>query len=273
MMAAVSVPVLMYHSVSDHATSAFRPYAVAPDLFREHMSVLADRGCRMMTLSQRAEAMRGGAAVDPNAAVLTFDDAFLDFYTTVLPILAEFGFPATLYVPSAFVGLTSHWLEKEGEATRPIMSWSALAEAVDAGVEVGSHSRSHADLDVIDGSQLRAEVADSKAELEDHLQTAVSSFAYPFGHHNAAVRSQLVAAGYTSGVAVRDLASSSESPYRLSRWTVPGDMSASSLARLLGRRSGRVATLRSDARALVSTGLRRSGLKRHDPAAIDASAP
>ena len=269
MMAAASVPVLMYHSVSDRATPAFQPYAVGPHQFREHMAVLADRGCRMLTLSQRAAAMRDHTSVaDSNAVVLTFDDAFLDFHTTALPILAEFGFPATLYVPSAFVGLTSHWLQKEGEATRPIMSWSALAEAVDAGVEVGSHSRSHADLDLIGKHQLRAEVADSKSELEDQLQTSVVSFAYPFGHNNAAVRSELVTAGYSSGVAVRDLASSTESPYRLSRWTVPGDMSAPALARLLGRALGsRRRPSGSDARALVSTGLRRTGLKRHENAA------
>ena len=199
--------------------------------------------------------------------VLTFDDAFVDFHTTAMPILAEFGFPATLYVPSAFVGRTSRWLEQEGEGTRPIMSWSALQEAVQAGIEVGSHSRTHADLDLVDKNRLRAEVVDSKAELEEHLQAPVSSFAYPFGHNNAAVRSQLVGAGYTSGVAVRDLASDNESPYRLSRWTVPGDMSASVLAALLGRRTGRLATLRSDAHALVSTALRRTGLKRHADAA------
>ena len=58
------VPVLMYHSVSDHATDAFRPYAVTPSLFREHMTVLAQRGCQVITLSERAAAI-AAAMVSP----------------------------------------------------------------------------------------------------------------------------------------------------------------------------------------------------------------
>jgi len=258
------VPVLMYHSVSDHSSAAFAPYTVSPQRFREHMSTIAARGHRVLTVGQHVGELAGARADDTRpAVVITFDDAFADFHSTALPILAEFGFAATLYVPSAFVGKTSRWLAEEGEGDRPIIAWSALIEAMHAGVEVGSHSRSHADLDLAPAPRLRAEVVDSKGELEDRLQVPVTTFAYPFGHSNAAVRRAVIAAGYSSGVAVRDLASGGESAHRMNRWTVHGEMTARDLDALLDTRTGRLAAMRSDARSLVSVGLRRSGLKRH----------
>ena len=34
---------------------------------------------------------------------LTFDDGFFDFYTSAFPLLQEFGFRATMYLPTAFI--------------------------------------------------------------------------------------------------------------------------------------------------------------------------
>ncbi|MEM4724677.1 MAG: polysaccharide deacetylase family protein, partial [Candidatus Hadarchaeum sp.] len=36
--------------------------------------------------------------------VLTFDDGYRDFYTTAWPILSQFGFTATVFIATAFVG-------------------------------------------------------------------------------------------------------------------------------------------------------------------------
>lgn len=232
-------------------------------MFAEHMAALSNAGYQTLTVGQLIARRGAGVEIPRTAVVLTFDDAFLDFHTDVLPVLARHRLAATLYAPTAYIGQTSRWLAREGEADRRVMPWSALLEAATAGVEVGSHSHTHPQLDLIPGSRLTEEIAGSRHRLEDHLQVRVDSFAYPFGYHNAAVRSAVVSAGYRSACAVRDLASwPKDDVLALSRWTVPHGLDARGLLDLLQVRTGTAAELRSDARAVVSRLLRRTRFKR-----------
>jgi peptidoglycan/xylan/chitin deacetylase (PgdA/CDA1 family) len=257
--ASPQVPVLMYHSVASRATPDFREFVTEPAAFRDHMAALVGGGYEPTTVSGYMSRPTNGSG---KPVVLTFDDAFQDFHTTVLPILTELGLPATLYVPTACVGETSRWLDPEGEADRPMMSWGAVAEAAASGVEIGSHSRTHPQLDLVAKDRMRSEIHDSRSELEDRLQCEVLTFAYPFGYHNAAVRDAVGSAGYQSACAVRDLASTTLDPFAISRWTVRHGTDAAALLELLDARSGLVDELRSEARAQASRALRRLGVKR-----------
>jgi peptidoglycan/xylan/chitin deacetylase (PgdA/CDA1 family) len=254
----------MYHSVSRESSERFRAYAVDPDIFADHMSALSAAGYQPMSVGEYVRLMDEPLSRWPGRpVVLTFDDAFRDFHTGALPVLQEHRFPATLYVPTAYVGSTSRWLAREDEAHRPVMSWQALREAIDAGVEIGSHSQTHPQLDLLPASEAAREITDSKMVLEDKLQLSVSSFAYPFGYWSRAVRAAVVDAGYRSACAVRDLTSSTlDDRHTISRWTVPFGMDAPALLGLLETRPGRVAELRSNARAGASRLLRQAGVKK-----------
>lgn len=263
--ASARTPVLMYHSVAAAASPAFRTFVTDPAVFRDHMAALVDAGYAATTVSDHVS----GTRTEPGdrGVVLTFDDAFQDFHTTVLPVLADLGLSATLYVPTSYVGRTSRWLQPDGEADRPMMSWSAVAEAAASGVEIGSHSRTHPQLDRLPGDRVRAEVRDSRSLLEDQLQQEVRSFAYPFGYHDGSVKRAVAEAGYLSGCAVRDLLSTTDDPFAISRLTVTHDTDAAALLDLLDRRSGLLDEVRSAARARVSRALRRVGAKRRHAAA------
>ena len=247
----------MYHSVAATAAPSFRTFVTDPAVFREHMAALVDAGHTATTVSDHVS----GTCTEPGgrAVVLTFDDAFRDFHTTVLPVLADLGLRATLYVPTSYVGATSRWLQPDGEADRPMMSWTALAEAAASGVEIGSHSTTHPQLDRVPRDRVRSEVRDSKSLLEDRLQQEVRSFAYPFGYHDESVKRAVAEAGYLSACAVRDLPSTTADPFAISRLTVTHDTDAASLLDLLDRRSGLVDEVRSAARSRVSRLLRRMG--------------
>lgn len=175
--------------------------------------------------------------------VLTFDDGFADFFTDVLPVLKQYGFVATLYVTTAFINGTSRWLQREGETTRPMLNWSQLIEIGASGIECGAHSYSHRQLDTLPRSQAQDEIVQSKELLEQHLGQEVSTFAYPFGYHTAALRWQVRQAGYTSACAVK-FAMSSEitDPFALARLMVRADTSVDAFAALLTGRSASVAT-------------------------------
>jgi peptidoglycan/xylan/chitin deacetylase (PgdA/CDA1 family) len=86
----VSAPtclVVMYHYVRDTEATPFPAVrALPPALFEQQLDWL-QRSHHVIGLDQLEDALAGRASLPPNAALLTFDDGFVDHYATVLPIL------------------------------------------------------------------------------------------------------------------------------------------------------------------------------------------
>ena len=200
------VPVLMYHSFSSAATPAFRRFALAPERFRAHLEYLAGAGYRTYTSAQVVSAFAAGTTLPGRPVVITVDDGFRDFATVALPALSEHGMTATLFVTTGCTGSTAHFLARDGEGERPMLSWAELAVAADAGVEIGAHTVSHPELDRIRPDRLGAELATPKLVLEQRLGVPVRSLAYPYGYYNRRVLAAAPAAGYTSACTVLDMA-------------------------------------------------------------------
>ncbi len=198
------IPVLMYHSVSDHATRKYSPFAITPALFAQQMAYLQAQQYTPLTVTQLMEIRtRGTQPLPTRPVLLTFDDGLEDFYTGAFPILQHYHFPATLYVVTGFMNGTSRWLLSEGEGDRPMMTWEQLTEVQAGGVECGGHTHTHPQLDTIPLARATEEISRCKKILEDHLGQAVQSFAYPYGYHTNAVKQAVQAAGYTSACAVK----------------------------------------------------------------------
>ena len=121
----VPVPVLMYHSIATGSTRKFRRFVVDPAEFAAQMEYLDAAGYRPVTAAELAGG-RSGGPLPPRPVVLTFDDAYTDFYSAALPVLREHGFRATLYVPTAYVGATTRFNVSLGEQNRAVLSWQAL---------------------------------------------------------------------------------------------------------------------------------------------------
>jgi peptidoglycan/xylan/chitin deacetylase (PgdA/CDA1 family) len=89
---------------------------------------------------------------------------------------------------------------------------------VAAGVTVGAHSRTHADLRACGKAELEREVRGSRDDLEDLLGTRVTSFAYPIGLEDDRVRAAVARAGFRSAVTtVRGWTRAGVDPYRVPR--------------------------------------------------------
>jgi peptidoglycan/xylan/chitin deacetylase (PgdA/CDA1 family) len=199
--ARVRLPVLMYHEVGGLEQTK-SPLAVTPTAFAEQVAYLHDAGFRTLTAAALPAALADGAPLD-RTVVLTFDDGYEDFHSQALPLLTCYGFTATVFV-------TSGWVQDDGEwpaVRRPgrMLSWSQVAEAATAGIEIGAHSCQHPQLDQITTGRLREELYGSKARIEDKLGGPVAGVAYPFGYSNAHVREIARAAGYRYGHAVRNM--------------------------------------------------------------------
>jgi peptidoglycan/xylan/chitin deacetylase (PgdA/CDA1 family) len=82
------------------------------------------------------------------------------------------------------------------------LRWDELRELSERGVEIGSHTVSHAHLPTLGGDELQRELRDSRAQIEDELGLACRYVAYPFGEHDPRVRRAAEQAGYEAAFAV-----------------------------------------------------------------------
>lgn len=215
----VQIPVLMYHEIAGRRDTRSR-LAVSPDSFAEQLSQLRELGATSLTFAGAAAALAGDVSrVPERPVVITFDDGFADFHEEALPLLAEHGYTATVFV-------TTGWVADAGPLSsgrRPgrMLSWAQIRESAAAGMEIGAHSHGHPQLDQISPSALRNELVTSKGLLEDRLGSAVSTMAYPFGYSSARVRRAVREVGYASACAVGNyIASPGNDPFAVQRLTV-----------------------------------------------------
>ena len=224
------LPILLYHSVSDVAAPSYRPFAVSPARFAEHLSVLSRRHFAPLTVAQAVESRLPGRSLPPQPIVISFDDGLEDFLTGAMPVLEHYGFPATLFVATGYVGKTAKWLGNLGEGDRPMLDWNQLSGLSARGIELGAHTRTHLQLDVISLKQAWAEIVGSKVDLETALAIDVKSFAYPHGYSTPTVRKIVSDAGFTAACRVRHAVSTTnENPFALSRIVVTEEMGEEAL--------------------------------------------
>jgi peptidoglycan/xylan/chitin deacetylase (PgdA/CDA1 family) len=180
----------MYHGITSNPKARIGRFLIETRLFAEQMDYLHKQNYQAITVSQLADHLLS-AQIPERVVVITFDDAYDNFYNEAFPILARYGFPATLYVPTAYVGNPG------------TMSWEQLQEVCDQGIELGTHSHSHKKLDSLSPARAYDEIVSCKAIMQQRLNREISSIAYPYGYYSTRVRQLVIEAGYTSACAVR----------------------------------------------------------------------
>jgi peptidoglycan/xylan/chitin deacetylase (PgdA/CDA1 family) len=227
------IPILLYHSVSPTAAPGYERWCIAPGRFAAHLDAIVELGFTCLTISGLVDATLADA-LPPKPLAITFDDGRADFYDHALDSLASRGLPSTMYVVAGHVGGSSDFLGIAGEDDQPMMTWEQLRSASGHGVEIGAHSMTHPQLDIVGRARADDEISRSRTVLEDGLAEPVRSFAYPHGYHTARLTRSVRAAGYDSACAVHDRCSSADdNRFALSRLIVDGDTSTDRLRVLL----------------------------------------
>jgi len=194
---------LLFHHVGPATPSVRTSLTVSPARFSRFVASLAARGYRGLSASDWWDRQTGGRDAE-KAVVLTFDDAYADVVEHALPSLVRFGFTATVFVVAGLVGGTNRWDDgPEGAGGAPLMSADDLRAWRQAGMEVGAHGMTHADLVKLDPVNLRAEVAGAREVLSGVVGADVRSFAYPYGSHDQATRT-VVGAHYALAFGVEE---------------------------------------------------------------------
>jgi peptidoglycan/xylan/chitin deacetylase (PgdA/CDA1 family) len=90
--------VVMYHYVRDSAATPFPQIrALAPHLFVRQLDWLQEH-YHVIDLHELQAALDGRATLPPRAALLTFDDGFIDHFSTVFPLLRERGLSGVFFL-------------------------------------------------------------------------------------------------------------------------------------------------------------------------------
>lgn len=227
--ASAGAAVLGYHDIV--SVTDDDPWSVTVDVFRSHLDVLRRLDLEIVALTTIVERLRSGRSVDGLAA-LTFDDALLGVHEHAVPVLRELDVPATIFVVSDHRGTEPPWWPGAART----MTATELCAAGEAGVELGSHTRSHRSLISLADDELDDELAGSRATLSELTGTPVDLLAYPSGHHDARVRESADRNGYAAAVTfLNGRITGGEDRLRLPRLTMGAHMSARRLAFQLRR--------------------------------------
>lgn len=253
-----AIPILMYHSISDETESG-HPYFwinTSKKRFAEHMQFLKENDYKVISLAEAVEILKSAQNIPigmfkeseakhcssssyPSSipmsqeregfphryVVLTFDDGFHDFQEYAWPILSGFGFTATVFVPTDFIGNKRKLFNG-----RECLAWPEIRELHSHGITFGSHTLSHSKLYGLPWNEIWRELLDSRLRLEDELKTPANCFAYPYAFPQEdrsfilRFRQELIDQGYITAVTtVIGCAQQGSDPLCLKRLPVNGN--------------------------------------------------
>lgn len=173
----IFAPILMYHYVSPLPKDAddYRiGLTVEPHIFYQQMEYLSNSDYSVVSLYEIDQALRLGIELPLNPLILTFDDGHIDHYTTVFPILKEFGLDATFFIVTEFAD----------QARPEYMNWAQIREMADAGFSMESHSKNHPDLSNRNYDFLVYQFLGSMESLAHFTGNTPAFFAYPAGRYD-----------------------------------------------------------------------------------------
>ena len=185
-----TVPILTYHYFGYESIiegNNLPLLFVTPDNFEKQMRYLKEKGYQVISLDALVEGLKNGRKFPHNTVVITIDDGHKSIFTYAYPILKKYGFPATVFLISDYIGSKPYYL-----------NWDEVKEMSKNNISFGGHTRNHVYLASIKNNKdaLWYEIAGCKKVIEDHLGIPISYFCYPGGEFNEDIEMLVKKAGY-----------------------------------------------------------------------------
>ncbi len=193
-----TVPVLSYHNFS--ADRSPNRMTVTKAAFEDQMRLLKEKGYRVITLDQLLDFLNFKAQIPKKSVVITIDDGWRSAYEIALPILKEYGYPATLFVYTGLIVGSSKTL-----------SWELVREMEESGIDIQGHTVTHRILTSINKKEsfkeyvdaAEKELTESARILKARVGKEVQYLAYPDGETNHLVISLVKKDGYQGAFTVK----------------------------------------------------------------------
>jgi biofilm PGA synthesis lipoprotein PgaB len=157
--------------------------------FRRQLELIHRGGFHVITLRQLYAHLTKDTPLPPKPIALTFDDNNQGIYYYAFPLLRKYGYPATLFVHTGYVGVTT---DKRHN------TWDMLRTMVRSGlIDVQSLTQSHPEnILLLSDKQVVKELVNSRRSIELHLGIPVYAFVYPCDKHDLRVAEDVYRTGY-----------------------------------------------------------------------------
>lgn len=208
------MPILMYHHIrayNDQSDKIGYNLSVDPAKFASQLDMILSLGYATVSFNDIAS-----SSFPAKPIILTFDDGYDNFYTNAYPALKARNMKAVVYI-------ITNKLNADGYLTE-----SQIADMIQNGIEVGSHTFSHPDLTTVSEEKAATELSESKSRLETLIGQSINSLCYPLGKANDAVESKAKLAGYQYAVTTQSGVATFSNPLALNRYRVNRDTNISS---------------------------------------------
>lgn len=185
----------MYHSIEAMPKSTvMRSMHVPTRRFGFQMKLLyllGYKGLSMRELFPYLEGKKTGKVVG-----ITFDDGYQNNLLNAAPILKKYNFSATCYLVSKKIGTSNTWDLHKNITQRPLMTEIEIKEWLNLGFDIGAHTQSHRFLEDLNELEIKEEIFDCKADLEQKFKISITDFCYPYGKYNKNMLSLVNDSGY-----------------------------------------------------------------------------
>jgi peptidoglycan/xylan/chitin deacetylase (PgdA/CDA1 family) len=187
--------VIVYHAIGRVQRSAARWNGfIRPERFAAQMAYLAEHR-RVVDLDALLEP---DPSPGPPRVAITFDDGYRSVLEHAVPVLRERGFPATVFVPTRWIGARNAW-DDQADVSQELMTAAELAGLARAGFAVESHGHAHIDYARADPRSVEEDVRNSVERLTELLGRPPRYLAYPYGRATAAAASEAARLGLRGG--------------------------------------------------------------------------
>jgi peptidoglycan/xylan/chitin deacetylase (PgdA/CDA1 family) len=172
----LKVPIIFYHDIDGKGS-----YAVTAKSLRQQFEWFRDNGVKVVPLEDLITRLENPKPYDGKVVVITFDDGYQSMYTKLLPLVREFGYPATLFVYTDFVS----------DNGAKSITWENLRIMQKSGIDIQCHTQSHVDLVKLSArdtdlsrEKMFRELYLSRKKIEQKLGKKVDLLAFPFGYYD-----------------------------------------------------------------------------------------
>jgi peptidoglycan/xylan/chitin deacetylase (PgdA/CDA1 family) len=191
-----TIPILTYHRFAKDCDS---PLCMPAKTFDLQMRYLKENGYHVISAEELLSFLKYRQGLPKKSVLITMDDGYRSVYDIAYPILSKYGFTATLFIYTDFVGVS-----------KMAITWKQLKDMQGKGFTVGSHTIYHSDLTEPKAGEteqefiarVRQELHGSKKIIDRKLGQDTYFLAYPFGRYDQQSIQMAREAGYKVAMSV-----------------------------------------------------------------------
>ncbi len=191
-----TLPVLAYHSFSKSPAGKM---SVTQTAFEKQMRYLKENDFHVITLDQLMDFLEFKDQIPERSVVITIDNGWLSTHEIAFPILKRYGFPATLFIYTDFIG------------GKKALTWKQIKILAENGFDIQNQTQTYRNLTKKKKGEnlaeyiqaIEREITNSQDIIQNKVNKTCTYLAYPYGETNSLVVALLKKHGYRGGFTVR----------------------------------------------------------------------